>query len=311
MLDPEEAIDRLAAATKAPPGHRVLHAKGLFFSGTFNATPDATAICSAAHLSGETIPILVRWSHGSGRPDSNDATPFVRGMAVSFVLPDGSSTDILGQTVPRFPVRTPEDFIRLAEVSRDKKALAAFLATRPRTALALAANARAKALGPPRSYAEATYYPVHAYRWVSISGAGTWVRYRLEPEATPQERPPGKFSGRDRLSEEILARVALAPVRFKLMVTVGGSKDDPNNPMAVWKGSREFNGGWLTVTTPEADAEAEGDTVVFDPTRLVPGIQLSDDPILRYRPKAYAVSITRRTGKHRGESDGPTGARRG
>ncbi len=245
MLDPEEAIDRLAAATKAPPGHRVLHAKGLFFSGTFNATPDATAICSAAHLSGETIPILVRWSHGSGRPDSNDATPFVRGMAVSFVLPDGSSTDILGQTVPRFPVRTPEDFIRLAEVSRDKKALAAFLATRPRTALALAANARAKALGPPRSYAEATYYPVHAYRWVSISGAGTWVRYRLEPEATPQERPPGKFSGRDRLSEEILARVALAPVRFKLMVTVGGSKDDPNNPMAVWKGSREFNGGWL------------------------------------------------------------------
>ena len=311
MLDPQEAIDRLAAATKAPPGHRVLHAKGLFFSGTFNATPDATAICSAAHLSGETIPILVRWSHGSGRPDSNDATPFVRGMAVSFVLPDGSSTDILGQTVPRFPVRTPEDFIRLAEVSRDKKALAAFLATRPRTALALAANARAKALGPPRSYAEATYYPVHAYRWVSISGAGTWVRYRLEPEATPQERPPGKFSGRDRLSEEILARVALAPVRFKLMVTVGGSKDDPNNPMAVWKGSREFNGGWLTVTTPEADAEAEGDTVVFDPTRLVPGIQLSDDPILRYRPKAYAVSITRRTGKHRGESDGPTGARRG
>jgi len=253
----------------------------------------------------------VRWSHGSGRPDSNDATPFVRGMAVSFVLPDGTSTDILGQTVPRFPVRTPEDFIRLAEVSRDRKALASFLATRPRTALALAHNARVKALGPPRSYAEATYYPVHAYRWVSISGAGTWVRYRLEPEATPQERPPGKFSGRDRLSEEILARVALAPVRFKLMVTVGGSKDDPNNPMAVWKGSREFNGGWLTVTTPEADAEAEGDTVVFDPTRLVPGIQLSDDPVLRYRPKAYAVSITRRTGKHRGEPDGPTGARRG
>ena len=105
MLPPEEAVDRLAAVMKAPPGHRILHAKGQFYSGTFNASPEATAICRARHLQGDTIPVLVRWSHGSGRPDSNDDAPYVRGMAVSFVLPDGQSTDLLGQTVPRFPVR--------------------------------------------------------------------------------------------------------------------------------------------------------------------------------------------------------------
>jgi len=292
-MDPEEAIDRIAAGQGAPAGHRVLHAKGHFYSGTFNASPEATALCRAGHLQGTSVPVLVRWSHGSGRPDANDDMPFVRGMSVSFVLPDGTSTDLLGQTVPRFPVRTPEDFVRLTEVTRDRRELAKFLATRPRTALALAVNARARALAAPRSYAEATYFPVHAYRWLSLSGHGTWVRYRLSPRPGP--RPPGKFSGRDRLREEILARLQQGPVAFDLVVTVAAAKDDPHNPMSVWRGSREFVAGWFEITTPEDDHEAEGDLVVFDPTRVVDGIELSDDPILRFRPSAYSVSIERRT----------------
>ena len=59
--------------------------------------------------------------------------------------------------------------------------------------------------------------------------------------------------------------------------------------MSVWKGSREFLAGWIDITTPEADPEAEGDAVVFDPTRVVDGIELSDDPILRYRPCAASA----------------------
>jgi catalase len=292
-MDPREAIDRIAAGQGAPPGHRVLHAKGDFYSGTFNASPEATALCRAGHLSGAAVPVLVRWSHGSGRPDASDDVHYVRGMSVSFVLPDGTSTDLLGQTVPRFPVRTPEDFVRLTEIARDRRELARFLATRPRTALALATNARLHALAPPKSYAEATYYPVHAYRWLTLSGAGSWVRYRLAPRPGP--RPAGRFSGRDRLREEILARLAQGPVAFDLIVTVAGAKDDPHNPMSVWRGSREFVAGWFEITTPEVDREAEGDIVVFDPTRVVDGIQLSDDPILRFRPAAYSVSIERRS----------------
>jgi catalase len=296
MLDPGQAIDRIVAAQKASPGHRALHAKGDFYSGTFNASPEAKSICRALHLSGISVPILVRWSHGSGRLDANDEKPYVRGMAVSFVLPDGSSTDLLGQTIPRFPVRTPEDFVTLIEVARDKKELAKFLVTRPRTALAIAHNQRVRALGPPHSYAEATYYPIHAYRWVSMAGVGTWVRYRMVPQAQPSDRPGGRFAGRERMREEILARLERAPVRFDLVVTVAGPKDDPHNPMSVWKGSRDFVAGWLEVTTPEDDREAQGDVVVFDPTRVVDGIELSDDPILRYRPQSYSVSIDRRTG---------------
>jgi catalase len=293
MLDPAEAIDRLAAAQRAQPGHRTLHAKGQFYSGTFNASPDARSLCRALHLQGQPVPVLVRFSNGSGRPDSDDDRPFVRGMAVSFVLPDGTSTDLLGQTVPRFPVGTPEDFVRLTEVARDKKALARFVATRPRTVLALAANARLRALAPPRSYAEATYFPIHAYRWLTTAGHGNWVRYRFVPR--PGRRPPGRFTGRERLRDELAARLEQGPVAFDLVVTVAAPKDDPHDPMSVWRGSRELIAGWFAITAAEDDHEADGDVVVFDPTRIVDGIELSDDPVLRFRPKAYSVSIERRS----------------
>ena len=39
--------------------------------------------------------------------------------------------------------------------------------------------------------------------------------------------------------------------------------------------------------------------LVFDPVRVVDGIELSDDPILRFRPDAYAESVQRRSGATR------------
>jgi catalase len=48
------------------------------------------------------------------------------------------------------------------------------------------------------------------------------------------------------------------------------------------------------VTALDDDPEADGGVVVFDPGRVVDGIELSDDPILRYRPAAYSESVDRR-----------------
>ena len=118
------------------------------------------------------------------------------------------------------------------------------------------------------------------------------------PRLRPTDRPSGsRFTGRNRLEEEIRARLAQGPSASTWSSTVAGPKDDPHNPMSVWRGSRDFVAGWLEITTPEDDHEAQGDVVVFDPTRVVAGIELCDDPILRYRAAAYAVSIERRS-KH-------------
>lgn len=294
MIEPTEAIDRIAAATGSERGHRTLHAKGGFFEGRFVPSPEVGALCRAGHLQAEPVPVVVRWSNGSGFPRNKDDSQDVRGMAVKFQLPDGTATDLLGQTAPRFPVRTPADFVRLVEATRHPARLPLFLATRPGAVAALLMNARAGALHPPRSYAEATYYPVHAYRWVAPDGTGRWVRYHFVPLDAEAGRPDGEFSGADRLAEEIAARLAAGPATYDVRVTLAAPGDDPHDPMSVWRGERELSAGRIEVTAPAADPEADGGVVVFDPTRVVDGIELSDDPILLFRPGAYSVSVDRR-----------------
>src|ERR1700750_2812722 len=98
MVEPAQAIDEINDIFGKHPGYRALHAKGAFYAGTFTATPAATALCRAGHLSGDAVPVRVRWSNGGGNPRTPDKAPDVRGMAVSFRLPDGTATDLLGQT---------------------------------------------------------------------------------------------------------------------------------------------------------------------------------------------------------------------
>lgn len=293
MVDPKTAIDRISAVFGSH-GARALHAKGRFYTGTFIATDAARTVCRAQHLQGDPVPVVVRLSNGSGNPEGHDSAPDVRGMAVSFRLPDGTATDILGQTAPRFPVRTPEAFLRLVEASTKPHRLPFFLARHRDAVPALIANARAKSVVPPYSYAEATYYAIHAYKWWGPHDRHDWVRYRLEPLSTKKDRLPEVFTGRDRLQEEFAARVAEAPVRFAVEAQLAGPDDDPHDPMSTWgRDARFLEVGELQITDPAPDQEKDG-PFVFDPTRVVDGIELSDDPILHYRAAAYSESVNRR-----------------
>ncbi len=293
MLDPREAIDRLTAAYRGPhPGHRTLHARGTFYDGTFIAHADAGELCRAAVFSGDTVRVLVRWSNAAGSPRLPDKSPDVRGMAVKFRSSAGD-TDLLGQTAPRFPVRSPEDFVSMTEATARPATFPLWVARHPGTIGAFLANARAGAIKPPFSYAEKTYYPIHAYGWVDGDGTRRWVRYQLRPH--DGRRPTGSFEGPDRLTQEIVARLEEGPVRYDLLATVAAERDDPHDPTSVWAGGRRLVAGVIEVTAPVEDPEVSGGPVVFDPTRVVDGIELPDDPILRYRPAAYSESVARRT----------------
>ena len=290
-VEPEDAIDQINAVFGKHPGHRSLHAKGAFYQGTFTATPQAASLSRALHLQGDPVPIRVRWSNGGGNPNTPDTATDVRGMAVSFRLPDGTATDLLGQTSPRFPLRSVEEFLDLVRAAPKPYKLPLFLARYPHTIGAVVANAKAKAIIPPFSYAEVAYYPVHAYRWVAADGTESWVRYQLTPQ--PGERPAGEFKGKDRLQEEIVARLTAGPVRYTLQVQVAQDGDDPDDPTKTWP--REFfDAGTLEITGTDPEREQNGEIVVFDPTRVVDGIGLSADPILLYRAGAYSASVSRR-----------------
>lgn len=249
----------------------------------------------AAHMQGEPVEVTVRFSNGSGEPDSRDYEPDVRGMATTFHLPDGSRTDISAQTAPRFPVRSPDAFIDLLHASEPGIAalwrLPRFLVTHPKALGTLRANAAG--LRPPPSYAACSYYAIHAFKWIATDGDERYVRYRWAPQADdpPISRDEAKRRGVDYLQAEIADRLARAPLRFALELEVARDGDAVDDPTAAWPADRER----VVAGTVEITALATGgDELVFDPMRLTDGIEPSGDPILRFRPRAYSVSAERR-----------------
>jgi catalase len=69
-----------------------------------------------------------------------------------------------------------------------------------------------------------------------------------------------------------------------------------DDPWAVWPAERRrITAGTLEVTGLDTEREKGDDVLVFDPTRVVDGIELSDDPVLRFRSDAYRESVARRT----------------
>ena len=305
MISPEQAVDAVNERFGRHDGRRSLHAKGILGKGTFTATPQAAALSRAAHLQGEPVPVTVRFSNGSGDPDEPDYAPDVRGLAVKLYLPDGTRTDIVSQSAPRFPVRTPDAFIEFVRAMAPGPAqlykLPLFLARHREAIPALPANL--SAIKPPASYATIRYYAVHSFRWLDAAGTERYVRYRWLPEGEVQtlSGKEAKARGRDYLAEDIRARMdAEAPIRFTLELQIAKPGDPVDDPTFPWRDDREtVTGGTLEVTGRETDRETGGDVLVFDPTRVVDGIELSNDPILRFRTDAYAVSIERRSGATR------------
>jgi catalase len=295
--------DSTAAANEVfgrHPGLRALHARGTLLRGSFTAAPAAATLTRAGHLQGEPIPVTARVSNGSGNPNMPDYAPDVRGLAVKFYLPEGSRTDIVAQTAPRFPVHTPAAFLDMLRAQKPRPAMAwklpLFLLQNPGTIARLPPNLAA--LVPPESYATCSYYAIHAYRFVDAGGGSRFVRYTWRPEAG--ERRLGlreaKRRGTRFLENEIRERVGRDSVRFVLELQIAEAGDNVDDPTSVWpRDRRRVNAGVLELTGLETERETGGDVLVFDPSRIVEGIELSADPVLRFRPAAYSDSVARRT----------------
>lgn len=301
MVTPEQAVDAADHAFGRHPGHRALHAKGTLLRGTFTATPQAAGLTRAAHMQGEPVGATIRLSNGAGNPKVPDYGPDVRGLAVKIYLPDGSRTDIVAQTAPRFPVRTPEAFVDLLLASKPGLSMAwkfpRFLAQHPEAIRSLPANA--PALAPPVSYATCRYYAIHAYRFLDADASSRYVRYTWIPEAGEVRLSPLKARrlGPDYLQREIVERVTRGPVRFALELQVASAGDDVTDPSSVWPRQRaRVRAGVLEITGLETERETGGDVLVFDPARMIDGIECSDDPVLRFRPRTYSESVQRRSG---------------
>ena len=309
MVTPDDAMEAIHDTGGAQQGHRALHAKGTLYRGTFTATAEASGLSCAAHLDGSDVPALIRFSNGSGNPTQRDNAPGIRGMAVKFTLPDGSTTDVSTQTAKLFVSSTPDGFVDLLRAMRPSIAaparIARHLALHPKV---IAALARSGAVGRvPVSYATIAYHGLHAFRWIDADGGARFVRYHLNPAAGEKflGLRAGMSKGQDFLTEELDQRLADGPVRFYFRVQIAGPGDSPVDPSAPWRSKTTVTVGTLDITGIDTEREHGDDIVVFDPMRVTDGIEPSDDPVLRFRTHAYSASVKLRTGVDRGAEAPP------
>jgi catalase len=300
-MTPAQAIDVVNSVFGRHPGYRALHAKGLVCRGSFTPSPEAAELTRAAHMHSGELRATFRFSNGAGDPHHPDWLPDPRGMAVKLYLPDGARTDIVAVSSPRFPVKTPEGFIELVHAQapgrRSPFRLARVLVRHPEAVRNL--PVLAPTLLPRTSYAGITYYGIHAFNWIDASGAGRYVRYTLVPEFTAEKLSPRSAKRRDPnyLQQDLYERFAAGPVRFTLELQIANPGDPVDDPSAAWpKRRRRVSAGRFEITGPDLERERGDDVLVFDPLRVIDGIELSDDPVLRFRGPAYSESVARRMG---------------
>jgi catalase len=232
-------------------------------------------------------------------PSDGDPLASARGMAIKFHLPGGIDTDIVAESYDGFPVRTAEEFlvfVRALAASGpgvpSPKPIANFLASHHQ------AKRFAETLKPaPASFATESYYGVNAFRFNNRDGAGRDVRYRIRPEAgeahldaAEAAHRPGSF-----LFDELAERLSRGPARFHLLVQVAREGDPVGDGSPPWPEERpQVELGTIAVTFRAADSPASERRLLFDPARLVDGIELSDDPLPLARSAIDAIAYRRR-----------------
>jgi len=295
---PTQIVDLANKVDGVHPGYRAFHAKGLVVEGTFKASPGAAQLSSAKLFNGSTIKVTARFSDGAGVPTVPDGTPAMpRGIAIKYHLPDGSDMDMVTNSFKFFPVGTGEDFRDLltAIVASPPTAphpnkLEQFFGTHPNAPKAIGS------LPIPDSFADEEYHGINAFIFVSKSGQKQAVRYIIAPEKVVHiTADEAAKQTPNYLFDDIAKRIAQKPVVLHVKVQLAAAGDPTNDASQPWPEDRKVvDLGVLTLTKVVPDSAAVEKKLLFLPTNLTPGIELSDDPLPALRTAAYSVSFGRR-----------------
>src|SRR5271156_2399403 len=124
-LSPHRLTPKKIVAGLAPPGgpalgHRRNHAKGICFTGVFEADNNGAELSRAQVFASGQYPALGRLNLGTPDPNAPDATVQTRGMGLQITTPNGEVWRMAMINLPFFPISTPEAFYGLLEASGSK-----------------------------------------------------------------------------------------------------------------------------------------------------------------------------------------------
>jgi catalase len=301
---------------------RVVHARGSGAHGVFEGYGAASGVCRAGFLEeGKQTPVFVRFSTVLGSRGSADTVRDTRGFATKFYTDEGTF-DLVGNNIPVFFIQDGikfPDVIHAAKPHPDREIPQAqsahdtfwdFVSLHTEAQHHTMWNMSDR--GIPRSYRTMEGFGVHTFRLVNADGGTSLAKFHWKPTlgvhsltweeaqmlagldpdfhrrdlydaiesgAFPQwelgiqvfpDTPEQTFEGIDLLDPTKIVPEELAPVQAIGRMTLNG------NPTNFF---------------------AETEQVAFHLGHLVPGIDVTDDPLLQARLFSYLdTQITRLAG---------------
>ncbi len=300
--DASQVVAAIEGAFGVTPGERRNHIKGTCAAGEFVGTKEAAKLSRSPLFSGQPVPVLAHFSLSGGNPKAPDVAKSGRGMALQFQLQKGQLHHIAMLNTPMFGAANPQTFLDLMQALQpdpatgkpDPEKMKAFKASHPDNlaqAQYLASN------NPPASYASSSYWGIHTFKFIDRKGKATLVRWQFVPQDGERRLSDDelKTAGANFLEASLIERTQQGPVRWDMMVSIGQPGDSETDPTVLWPAERpRIKAGTLTIRSAEAQKGAPCEPINFDPLVMAAGIQPSDDPVLRFRSPAYAVSLGKR-----------------
>ena len=294
---PASIVGTLKAMAGTSPKARASFARGRSVRGTYIPSDRAEEITKSQSFTAASR-VLARFSLDGGNPRLPDTDNFVlRGF--SFRLGDTDHrSDILAQSAPVHYARTPAQMLAYLKACvpgpdrrPDPEKLRAFATANPETSH----QASYVAAHPlPASFADTTYWAVHAFPATNQRGETQFIKFKVVPVGSQGAltEDAARTKPEEFLHDDLESRIAARDIRFSLMAVLGRSGDPILDVTIRWpdEDRREtVRLGTIVITAIEAR-----DAYVFDPAALAEGIGYPPDEIFAVRRAAYAISRAKR-----------------
>jgi catalase len=291
---------------------RVVHARGAGAHGFFQVYEPLGKWTSAGFLTdpARRTPVFVRFSTVVGSRGSTDLARDVRGFAVKFYTEEGNF-DLVGNNIPVFFIQDavkfpdlvhsvkPEPHNEMPQAAAAHDTFWDFISLMPESAHMILWAMSDRAI--PRSYRMMEGFGVHTFRLVNDRGQSRFVKFHWKPLLGLHQvvwDEAQKISGKDPDFHRRDLWDAIANGNFpewELGVQVVEEKDEDRFDFDLLDATKIIPEelvpvqpiGRMTLDRNPDNFFAETEQVAFQVGNLVPGIDVTEDPLMQGRLFSY------------------------
>jgi catalase len=315
VLQDSHLIEKLQRFDRERIPERVVHARGTGLFGDFTPSADISSLTDAQVFTpGTKTPVFVRFSTVMGYRGSPEQARDPRGFAVKFYTQQGN-WDIVGINWPIFFIRDAikfPDFVHANKPSavtgvQDPNLAFDFFAHSPEATNMLTHLYTDE--GMPDSYRHMDGFGVHAFKFVNAKGEIHYVKFHWKSRQgveglRPQDIAHSIGADWNMMTNDLYNAVKAHDYpQWDLYIQVltpqelGKFDFDALDDTKVWPASiPEQKVGTMTLNRIPDNYFESTEESAFAPSRLVPGIEPSEDRMLQGRLFAYADTQMYRLG---------------